>query len=156
MFLHPLISEIIGYSLFEKKIRNFAFRKHSLPYMRAVTYQSILFASTAIKHALDCRISIGEEKRVQFDTDSYKGMHMCSFPPGVIFQPASQLCNSFFELWSERGLRLIFCLPSFILCIRGAMANHPARHSEEDLRNPLQARWECGKRGAKRVNCVGL
>ena len=35
------------------------------------------------------------------------------------------------------------------------MANHPARHSE-DLRNPLQARWECGKRGAKRVDCVGL
>ena len=83
MFLHPLISEIIGHSLFKKNIRNFAFRKHSLPYMQAVTYQSILFASTAFKHALDCRMSISEEKRVQFDTDSYKGMHMSVLSPPV-------------------------------------------------------------------------
>jgi hypothetical protein len=80
MFLHPLISEIIAHSLYEKKRRNFALRKHTRTYMETVTYQSIIFASTAIKHALDCSVSEEEASR-QFDVDSYKGMCLSFLDP---------------------------------------------------------------------------
>lgn len=75
MFLHPLISEIIAHSLHLKKRRNFALRSHTRRYVETVTYQSIVFASTAIKHALESKVTIGKENSVLFDADSYKGMH---------------------------------------------------------------------------------
>ena len=73
MFLHTLISEVIAHSLYVKKRRNFALRSHTQPYMEMVTYQSILFASTAIKYAINSKIL--PNCNLHFDAYLYKGMY---------------------------------------------------------------------------------
>ena len=89
MFLHRLISEVIAHSLYENKSRNFAQRSYTEQYLQTITYQLILFASTAIKYALDCKYPFRKESSVQFDADSYKGM--CYHPGSLSVLLSEQL-----------------------------------------------------------------
>ena len=56
MFLHQLISEVIAHSLYKNKRRNFARLSYTEQYLQMITYQWILFASTAIKYALEFKL----------------------------------------------------------------------------------------------------
>ena len=74
MFLHRLMSEVIVHSLYENKRRNFARCSYTEQYLQTITYQLILFSSTAIKYAVDCKLPFRRKSSVQFDADSDKGM----------------------------------------------------------------------------------
>ena len=150
MFLHQLISEVIAHSLYENKRRNFARRSYTQPYLQTITYQLILFASTDIKHALDSKVPIRKESSVQFDADSYKGM--CYHPGSLSVLLSEQLSER------EREANVLFTRT--IPCTRSSIENYPAQPSEEDLRNPSEARSEDSRRGGRRWqwrpgNCVG-
>ena len=81
MFLHQLISEVIAHSLYENKRRNFARRSYTEQYLQMITYQLILFTSTAIKYALECKLPFQKESSMQFNVDSYKCM---CYHPGLL------------------------------------------------------------------------
>ena len=81
MFLHQLITEVIAHSLYKNKSRNFACRSYREQYLQSITYQIILFTSTAIKYALDWKFPFRKESAIQFDADSYKGM---CYQPGSL------------------------------------------------------------------------
>ena len=89
MFLHQLISQVLAHTLYENKSRNFARRSYTEQYLQTITYQLILFASTAIKYALDCKFPFQKESSVQFDADSYLGM--CYHPGSLSVLLSEQL-----------------------------------------------------------------
>ena len=82
MFLHQLISVVIAHSLYEKKQRNFSRRSYTELNLQTITYQLILFASTAIKSALEGKLPFRKESSVQFNVDSHKGKY---YHPGSLF-----------------------------------------------------------------------
>ena len=107
MFLDRLISEVIAHSLYENKSRNFARRSYTEQYLQTITYQLILFVSTAIKYALDCKFPFRKESSGQFDADSYKGM--CCHPGSLSVLLSEQL--------SERERQANVLFTRTILCI---------------------------------------
>ena len=140
LFLHRLISKVIAHSLYENKSRNFARRSYTAQYLQTITYQLILFASTAIKYALDCKYPFRKESSVQFHADSYKGM--CYHPGSWSVLLSEQL--------SEREFPAYVLFTRTILRIWSSMGNYPAQHSKEDLRNPSEAHSEDSRRGVRR------
>ena len=143
MFLHPLISEIIAHSLHEKKSRNFALRLHTRRYIKTINSQSIVFASTAIKHTLDSKIAVGKGKRTPFDVNSYKGMHPFSTQRCQLLPITLRAIVRVTEQLSERKPpRLMFSLSGLYLALKAQWQSIPPDSQKAICKIHLMHVWK--------------
>jgi hypothetical protein len=75
MFMNRAIGEVIGTSLFRSKSKNFARRPHTLEFTQQISVSSILLATCAVRHILECWIS-GQFVSIPFEAERVRGIHL--------------------------------------------------------------------------------
>jgi hypothetical protein len=104
MFMNRAIGEVIGTSLFRSKSKNFARRPHTREFTQQISVSSILLATCAVRHILECWISghllatcavrhilecwiSGQFVSIPFEAERVRSIHVLSF--NLYFQSSS-------------------------------------------------------------------